>query len=224
MAVDQDTLNKLVKLEALKDLAERVKSNDDALDAKIDDVSDEVSTLSSKIDDFESEIADTYATQDELEQVKDDYLTKEDAGGTYATKTDVASKIGSAYKVGGSKTSIEELGTPNAENLGYVYNMTAEFTLTSDNNSNFIEQTGTFPAGTNVAVAETTGGSESPVYKFDILSGFVDLSDYAETTEVEEMIDDELKKYYDKTTIDGMIASKETVSSMLDEIFESDNE
>jgi hypothetical protein len=59
-------------------------------------------------------------------------------------------------------------------NEGNVYNVSEEFTTTT----NFVEGAGkTYPAGTNIVVVNT-GTSASPVYKFDILAGFMDLSNY----------------------------------------------
>ena len=90
----------------------------------------------------------------------------------YYTKTDVDSKIASTYKAAGSVSSVSNLGSLNAAHEGFVYNMSASFTTTSD----FVEGSGvTYPAGTNVAIVNTNTSAD-PVYKYDILSGFVDLS------------------------------------------------
>ena len=54
---------------------------------------------------------------------------------------------------------------------GGVYNITDE--LTTD--SNFVEGAGKkYPAGTNVVLVETSGGTR----KWDVLAGFVDMSNY----------------------------------------------
>ena len=95
----------------------------------------------------------------------------------YDTSTEVDEKIKSAisstYKAAGSAASVEAI-TVDAEHLGYVYNMSAEFTTTEA----FVEGAGnTYPAGTNVVVVETN--AEPATYGLDVLSGFVDLSDYA---------------------------------------------
>ncbi len=60
-------------------------------------------------------------------------------------------------------------------NLGNVYNITGQFTTTI----NFLEGAGIIhEAGENVAIVEYSAG----VYKFDVLSSFVDLSGYVEKT------------------------------------------
>ena len=97
------------------------------------------------------------------------YYTKSD---TY-TKTEIDGKIASVYKPAGS-VAFANLPSLVSSVLGNVYNVTDSFTTTSD----FVEGAGvTYPAGTNVAVVDI-GTAETPVYKFDVLSGFVDLSGY----------------------------------------------
>lgn len=97
------------------------------------------------------------------------YYTKTD---TY-TKTEVDGKIASVYKPAGS-VAFANLPSLASNVLGNVYNVTDSFTTTND----FVEGAGvTYPAGTNVAVVDI-GTAETPVYKFDVLSGFVDLSGY----------------------------------------------
>lgn len=84
-------------------------------------------------------------------------------------------KIGSAYKIKGSKTFAEL--TPEllvAANEGNVYNISNAFTT----NANFVEGAGKkHPAGTNVVVVNN-GTDETPDYKFDVFGG--DLSGFAE--------------------------------------------
>ena len=105
----------------------------------------------------------------------------------YDTSTEVDEKIKSAisstYKAAGSAASVEAI-TADAEHLGYVYNMSAEFTTTEA----FVEGAGnTYPAGTNVVVVETN--AEPATYGLDVLSGFVDLSGLATKEEVTEISD-----------------------------------
>lgn len=88
------------------------------------------------------------------------------------TKTEVDGIVGGAisstYKPGGSKASVSELPALSASVEGYVYNMTAAFTSTSD----FVEGAGnSYPAGTNVAVVDTDTTGSSPTYKYDVLAG-----------------------------------------------------
>ncbi|MDD3932568.1 MAG: hypothetical protein PHP55_01795, partial [Methanoculleus sp.] len=90
------------------------------------------------------------------------------------TKPEIDAKLSSTYKPKGTITGTELLAiTPSSENEGFVYNISTEFTTTID----FIEGAGiTHIAGENVVIVENTEG----VYKFDVLSGFVDLSNYVE--------------------------------------------
>ena len=106
------------------------------------------------------------------------------------TKTEVDNKIAavqsSAYHAGGSKAAAEltsELLV--AANDSKVYNLTTALTITAANKSLFTENAeGSYPMGTNVAVINT-GTEQAPAYKFDVMAGFVDLSDYATLEDVE---------------------------------------
>lgn len=92
------------------------------------------------------------------------------------TKTEVDSKISSTYKAAGS-VAFASLPTPDEAHLGYVYNITDAFTTTAS----FVEGAGSsYPAGTNVAIVV---GATDGTYLLDVLSGFVDLSDYAKKSE-----------------------------------------
>lgn len=93
------------------------------------------------------------------------------------TKTEVDAKISTVYKPGGACVSVAALPSPSASYEGFVYDMTAEFTTTSDFKDYALQGAKTFPAGTQVAVVNV-GTSQNPSYKYDTLSGFVDLSGY----------------------------------------------
>lgn len=83
----------------------------------------------------------------------------------------VSTQIGSPFKYGGSITFENLPSTPSAADANSIYNITDSFTTTSA----FIEGAGkTYPAGTNVIVATI-----SSTYKYDVMSGFLDLSPYA---------------------------------------------
>jgi hypothetical protein len=89
---------------------------------------------------------------------------------TAYVKNEVDSKLSSTYKAKGS-VAFANLPALIAANAGNVYNVTDAFTTTSD----FVEGSGkSYPAGTNVVIVNTTGTT----YKYDVLSGFVDLSGY----------------------------------------------
>lgn len=111
-----------------------------------------------------------------------------------ADLTYVDAKISAAYHAGGSKT-VAELTSALliTENMGKVYNMSDSGVTTSD----FVEGAGyAVNEGDNVVICNV-GTEESPVYKFDLLSGFVDLSAYYTKTESDN-------KYVTKETGKGL--------------------
>lgn len=84
--------------------------------------------------------------------------------------------LSAVYKAAGSVASISALPAPSANYLGYVYDVEAAFTTTAD----FVEGAGVdYPAGTDVAIIAVQS-SGATTYKYDALSGFVDLSGYIE--------------------------------------------
>ena len=84
--------------------------------------------------------------------------------------TAIDTKISSTYKAKGS-VAFASLPAASSASEGFVYNVSDSFTTTAD----FVEGAGnTYPAGTNVVIINTTGST----YKYDVLSGFVDLSGY----------------------------------------------
>ena len=90
------------------------------------------------------------------------------------------------------------------ENLGKVYNITQPFTANAEDFVDGVE--GKFPAGTDVAVVEEDTG----VYKFNVLSGFVDLSNYPDKDEVEFKI---------ISVIEANIAEVSEIEKMCEEVF-----
>lgn len=96
----------------------------------------------------------------------------------------ISSAISSAYKPAGTiaKSGIVS-GLLVEDNQGNVYNVSEAFTVGSGSGevpaSLFTDAAAghSYPAGTNIVVVNT-GTSSSPVYKFDVLAGFVDLSNY----------------------------------------------
>lgn len=87
----------------------------------------------------------------------------------------VDSAISGVYKPSGNKTCAELLpALLIASNLGNVYNMTDSGVTTSD----FVEGAGkTIEIGDNVVIVDV-GTQNNASYKFDLLSGMVDLSNY----------------------------------------------
>lgn len=119
-----------------------------------------------------------------------------------ADLTYVDAKIAAAYHAGGNKT-VAELTSALliAENMGKVFNMSDSGVTTSD----FVEGAGEpIKEGDNVGICNV-GTEESPVYKFDLLSGFVDLSAYYTKTESDN-------KYVAKETGKGLSTNDYTTA------------
>lgn len=94
------------------------------------------------------------------------------------TDDKISAAISAVYKPAGS-TTFAALPAPAANVLGNVYNVTDAFTTTDQ----FVEGAGkSYPAGTNVAVVLV--GED---YKYDVLSGMVDLSNYSTTDEIAQI-------------------------------------
>lgn len=99
-------------------------------------------------------------------------------------ETAINNKIGSTYKAKGS-IAFSSLPALTSANEGNVYNITNSFTTTAD----FVEGAGnTYPSGTNVVIVNTSGST----YKYDVLSGFVDLSAYELSSNLVAIINDEI--------------------------------
>ena len=94
-----------------------------------------------------------------------------------AVKSAIDAAIASVYKPAGDKTVAQLVAALLiADNLGNVYNVTDSGTTTAD----FVGGAGNpIKAGDNVAVVDV-GSVGSPSYKFDLLSGFVDLTNYVQ--------------------------------------------
>lgn len=146
------------------------------------------------------ELSSDYATKTELDgYVEDseitDMETKTHAGSTYATKTEAATKaeladyakkadISSVYKPQGSIEFTGLEGLNIAANVGNVYNITDPFVTTED----FVEgASGVYPGGTNVVVVQ-----DSDTYKFDVLSGVVDLTPYMKSADIATITHEEI--------------------------------
>lgn len=95
----------------------------------------------------------------------------------------INAKVSSTYKAGGN-VAFAYLPELKEENLGLVVNVTEQFTTTAD----FVEGADAkHTAGTNVAVVKV--GED---YKYDVLAGFVDLSGYIKTSEIETISGNEV--------------------------------
>lgn len=100
----------------------------------------------------------------------------------------IASAISSVYKPSGDKTVAELVSSLLVvANLGNVYNMTDSGTTTAD----FVGGAGKpINIGDNVAIVDVGSGT----YKFDLLSGMVDLSNYYNKTETNTLLDGKVDK------------------------------
>lgn len=104
---------------------------------------------------------------------------------TTAMDNKIASAIASTYIPSGSINTLTTEMLVQA-NIGKVYNVTTDFTTTTD----YVEGAGkSYPAGSNVAVVNT-GTAKAPVYKFDVLMGFIDMSKYSTTEQMNSAIED----------------------------------
>lgn len=155
---------KLTNLKALKELATKLK---DEVDAAKTAAGDKNKIEIIKVNGAVQSITDADKSVDIKVPTKVAELTD---NANYATKEEMKAQLGSVYTPGGS-TVFDEMPEATVENLGKVYNVTDEFTTTAD----FLEGEGKkYPAGTNVVIVE----EDSEVYKYDVLSGLVDLTNY----------------------------------------------
>ena len=120
----------------------------------------------------------TASAKDYTTSVTDDSADLVTSG---AVKSAINSAISGVYKPSGNKTCAELTSSLLvAANRGNVYNMSDSGTTTSD----FVEGSGKpIPEGSNVAIVQV--GS---AYKFDILSGMVDLSNYVQKSNTSGLI------------------------------------
>lgn len=101
----------------------------------------------------------------------------------------ISAAVGSVYEPKGSVAfaSLPPLST--AQN-GDVYNITTAFVTTAD----FVEGSGkSYPAGSNVVCVSVSGSK-----KWDVLSGVVDLSPYAKTSDFVEVTEGEIDAMFDE--------------------------
>lgn len=103
-------------------------------------------------------------------------------------ETAINNKISNTYKAKGS-VAFASLPSLAKANEGNVYNVSDAFTTTSD----FVEGAGkSYPAGTNVVIVNTSGST----YKYDVLSGFVDLSAYQLSAELVAITNTEINALF----------------------------
>lgn len=111
--------------------------------------------------------------------------------------TAISSKLGSVYKVMGTKANISEVLALTNAVKGDTWNVTAEFTLGNKK----------YPAGTNVVCVTNTSASDHNDDNWDALGGTVDLSVFLKAADAASMY---LKKkdaestYVTKTEFDAL--------------------
>ena len=128
----------------------------------------QISTLNEQMTTVQGDITTINSTLADKANSADVYTKQQ-------TDDKISAAISSVYKPAGS-TTFAALPAPAANVLGNVYNVTDAFTTTDQ----FVEGAGkSYPAGTNVAVVLV--GED---YKYDVLSGMVDLSNYSTTDEI----------------------------------------
>ena len=128
----------------------------------------QISTLNEQMTTVQGDITTINSTLADKANSADVYTKQQ-------TDDKISAAISSVYKPAGS-TTFAALPAPAANVLGNVYNVTDAFTTTDQ----FVEGVGkSYPAGTNVAVVLV--GED---YKYDVLSGMVDLSNYSTTDEI----------------------------------------
>lgn len=114
----------------------------------------------------------------------------------------IAASISTVYRPAGSVSASDITNTAIAhrnylreDKLGCVYNVNGSFTTTTD----FVEGAGNdYPSGTNVVVINN-GTAETPSYKFDVLSSFMDFSGYM------ELVDDATSGNFAGLDADGQV-------------------
>lgn len=223
------SLDKLTKLEALKTLAEEIKrqfasKNDfSMLEGKIntieqlgaeENVINEIKVNDVKQEPIDKSINITVPTK--TSELSND--------SKFQTEEQIKAKISAVYKPGGSSL-FTTLPIASSDNLGVVYNITDSFT----SNEKFIsgEEGKLYPAGTNVVVVQVDND-----YKYDVLSGMVDLTNYVKsndlTTELSKKVDKEIGKKLstndytneDKEKLANIdIATNEEVTEIIQSVF-----
>ena len=117
----------------------------------------------------------------QIETINGTLETKANSADVYTqTQTDdkIKAAISAVYKPAGS-VAFASLPEPSADVLGNVYNVTNAFTT----NDKFVEGAGKkYPADTNVAIVSP----EADTYKYDVLSGEIDLSDYQTSEQISQ--------------------------------------
>jgi len=175
---DLPVSNKTVNVEVPTKVSELTNDGDGttgskfATEAYVDENGGKIDKI--KVNDVEQAITNKTVNITVPEDLEDLTNTGSDP---FIQKSDLDAAIVGALKPKGS-VAFANLPALTAANLNNVYNVTDAFTTTAD----FVEGAGKeYPAGTEVAIINN-GTDASPVYKYSAYSGFIDLSDYWDQT------------------------------------------
>lgn len=162
--------NKAVNVEVPEDLSDLTNTGADpyATESYVDANGGKIDKI--KVNNVEQTISNKTVNITVPEDLDDLTNTGSDP---FIQQSDLDAAIVGALKPKGS-VAFASLPALTAANLNNVYNVTDAFTTTAD----FVEGAGkSYPAGTEVAIINN-GTDASPVYKYSVYSGFIDLSDY----------------------------------------------
>jgi len=154
-----------------------------AISAEFSDINTDITDLQTDVGTAQNDIVslggDVGLAQSNIGILQNSMTTAQGNIGTLQTSmataqtdiTNLQSAMSMTYKAKGSIAFANLPATLTSEMLGWVYNIYDDFTT----DSRFVEGTGNdYFAGENVAVVEYQTG----VYKLDVLSGYIDLSNY----------------------------------------------
>lgn len=197
------TLMKLASTTASGDLTEDVQELQgkvSALENSVGTKEEESSITASNLWAAIEEVKAAYESADTAINNKfNDYYTKTEADSKIDSK--IATAISSTYKPAGS-TMFSFLPSVGADQEGKVYNIIDEFTTTKD----FVEGAGNqYPAGTNIVCIDS---DDAGTYKWDVLAGFVDLSEYETTSDVTTKLAQKVDKVEGSSLVEDALITK----------------
>ena len=166
--------NKAVDVTVPEDLSDLTNTGQDpyATESYVDENGGKIDKI--KVNNVEQTITNKTVNITVPEDLEDLTNTGSDP---FVQQSDLDAATVGALKPKGS-VAFASLPALTAANLNNVYNVTDAFTTTAD----FVEGAGkSYPAGTEVAIINN-GTDASPVYKYSVYSGFIDLSNYWDQT------------------------------------------
>lgn len=197
------TLMKLASTTASGDLTEdvqKLQGKVSTLESSVGTKEEESSITASNLWAAIEEVKAAYESADTVINNKfNDYYTKIEADSKIDSK--IATAISSTYKPAGS-TMFSFLPSVGADQEGKVYNIIDEFTTTED----FVEGAGNqYPAGTNIVCIDS---DDAGTYKWDVLAGFVDLSEYETTSDVTTKLVQKVDKVEGSSLVEDALITK----------------